>query len=141
MLSNGTTLGYKAGEGSTYTILKDLKEIPDIGVDPEMIENTRLGAKIKTFEPGIGEAGDLVFKFVYENATADSEYRVMRALAEAGDTVDYQMTYPDGFAVEFSAIPSIKLISAGGLNTPVEWDMTCALQSDFDYTDPAIGGG
>lgn len=43
MLANGATLGYKK-KGSTedYTNLTGLKEIPELGDDPEKVENTGL---------------------------------------------------------------------------------------------------
>ena len=42
MLANGATLGYKekSASGSTFTNLPGLKEIPEMGVDPEKVENT-----------------------------------------------------------------------------------------------------
>lgn len=68
MLANGATLGYKK-KGSTedYTNLTGLKEIPELGDDPEKVENTGLADKVKQYEFGIGDAGDLTYKFKYEN--------------------------------------------------------------------------
>ena len=47
MLANGATLGYKT-TGNTYTNLPGLKEIPDLGVEPEKVENTCLTDGHKT---------------------------------------------------------------------------------------------
>ena len=79
MLANGATLGYKK-KGSTedYTNLTGLKEIPELGDDPEKVENTGLADKVKQYEFGIGDAGDLTYKFKYENTSENSPYRVMR---------------------------------------------------------------
>lgn len=38
MLANGATLEYKKKGATTFTKLSGLKEIPEIGVDPEKVE-------------------------------------------------------------------------------------------------------
>lgn len=137
MLVNGITLEFAPpGEAPTFTLLKDLKEVPDIGGDPEMVENSRLNAKYKQYEIGVGDAGDMVYKFVFAN-TAASDYRKLRPLADAGSLVKFKHNLPDGTIFAFDALISLKVISAGGLNTPIAFDMSCALQSDIVITDPA----
>ena len=60
MLANGAALGYKeTKEGASYTDLAGLKEIPEIGSDPEKVENTTLKDKVKQYEMGIGDPGDI----------------------------------------------------------------------------------
>ena len=50
MLANGAALGYKeTKEGASYTDLAGLKEIPEIGSDPEKVENTTLKDKVKQY--------------------------------------------------------------------------------------------
>ena len=57
MLANGSTLGYRAAGGTgDFTDLDGLKELPDIGVDPEKVENTPLSAHVKQYENGVGDA-------------------------------------------------------------------------------------
>ena len=59
MLANGATLGYrKKGSTEEYKNLTGLKEIPELGDDPEKVENTGLADKVKQYEFGIGDAGD-----------------------------------------------------------------------------------
>ena len=82
MLANGITLGYKKkGAEGDYTILTGLKEVPEIGEEPEKVENTDLSDKVKKYEYGIGDAGDLSYVFKYENNSETSPYRVMRKAA------------------------------------------------------------
>ena len=51
MLANGAALGYKeTKEGASYTDLAGLKEIPEIGSDPEKVENTTLKDKVKQYD-------------------------------------------------------------------------------------------
>ena len=79
MLANGATLGYKKkGSSEDYTILTGIKEIPELGDDPEKVENTGLADKVKQYEYGIGDAGDITYKFKYEKSSENSPYRVMR---------------------------------------------------------------
>lgn len=69
MLANGAKLGYKAEKGTaSYTDLPGLKEIPDWGSDPEKVDNTCLTDAYKQYEMGIGELGDVKYKFKYDNS-------------------------------------------------------------------------
>lgn len=136
MLANGITLGYKEGGGSSYTILTGLKEVPEIGIEPEKVENTCLSDTVKQYENGIGDAGDLEYKFKYENKSATSPYRVLRIAQEAGKILSFQETFPDGTTFEFDAQPSVKL-GGGGVNGVVEFTLKMALQSEITVTDPS----
>lgn len=79
MLANGATLGYKkkTGSPSTYTDLPGLKEIPEMGIEAEKVENSGLTDGHKMYELGVGDLPDMVYKFKYDNTKADSPYRVM----------------------------------------------------------------
>ena len=50
MLANGATLEYKSKSVTSFAKLKGLKEIPEIGVDPEKVDNTDLEASQKVYE-------------------------------------------------------------------------------------------
>lgn len=103
MLANGIKLGYKESGGSTYTDLTGLKEVPELGIEPEKVENTCLSDTVKQYEYGIGDPGDLEYKFKYENKAANSPYRVLRKAQEAGKTLSFQETLPDGTTFVFDA--------------------------------------
>lgn len=135
MLANGIKLGYKESGGSTYTDLTGLKEVPELGVEPEKVENTCLSDTVKQYENGIGDAGDLEYKFKYENKSATSPYRVLRKAQEAGKTLSFQETLPDGTTYTFDAQPSVKL-GGGGVNGVVEFTLKMALQSEITVADP-----
>lgn len=135
MLANGSKLGYKTGE-TTYTDLAGLKEIPELGGEPEKVENTTLADTAKQYEYGITDYGDLEFKFKYENSSATSPYRVLRNLAKNKTKTDFELTLPDGTKFTWSAIPNVKL-SGGGVNGAMDFALTMALQSEIVPTDPA----
>ena len=136
MLANGATLGYKKKSADEeYTILTGLKELPELGDDPEKVENTSLTDKTKQYEFGIGDAGDLTYKFKYENKTETSPYRVMRLAAAEKEVLSFCETLPDGTKYECDAQVSVKR-SGGGVNGVMEWDLNMALQSEIKVTDP-----
>ena len=97
MLANGTKLGYKkkGASESTYTDLTGLKEVPELGNEKEKVENTGLADKAKQYEFGIGDPGDLEYKFKYENTSATSPYRVMRKAEDDGEVLSFCETLPD----------------------------------------------
>ena len=135
MLANGITLSYKSG--STFKELTGLKEVPEMGNDPEKVENTCLSDTTKQYEYGIGDYGDLAYKFKYVNDSADSPYRVLRQLADAKTVVDFEQAYPDGTKFAFKAQCSVKL-GGGSVNSAMEFTLSLALQSSIDVTDPAV---
>lgn len=140
MLANGIKLGYKekGASGTTYTDLTGLKEVPEIGIEPEKVENTCLSDKVKQYENGIGDAGDLEFKFKYENSSATSPYRVLRKAQETGKALSFQETLPDGTTFTWDAQPSVKL-GGGGVNGAIEFTLKMALQSEIVSVDPTTG--
>ena len=140
MLANGAKLGFKKSGGASFTDLPGLKEIPEMGIEPEKVENTFLTDKNKQYENGIGDPGDLVYKFRYENTKEDSPYRVMRKAQDSGEVLDFQETLIDGTTTEFSGQVSVKR-TGGGVNGVVEFNLSIALQSELKVTDPGTSAG
>lgn len=129
MLVNGTTLGYKTtSSGSTYTNLPDLKEVPDLGAEPEMIDNTALSDTIVHNELGIGDPGSMEYTFRFVNSSGTDSYHVMKG--RTGTLTWFQQKLPDNTTFSFSGYPSVR-VSGGGVNDPVEFVLSIALQSDI----------
>ena len=137
MLANGAKLGYKVpgGSGSTYIDLPGLKEVPDLGVEKERVENTELTAKNKQYEYGIGDLGELTYKFKYENKSETSPYRVMRKYADENTLLDFEETMADETKTHFSGQVSVKR-TGGAVNAAVEFELKIAVSSDFSIVDP-----
>lgn len=136
MLANGSTIGFAADAStapSTFTNIPDLKELPDIGAEPELVDNTALTDSIRHNEMGIGDPGEMDFVFRYANSEATDSYRVAKALT---GVKWFQVKLFDGTTYTFKATPSCRL-SGGGVNDPVEFVMSLALQSDIAIADPA----
>ena len=135
MLANGITLSMKKSSGSEYEILKGLKEVPELGADPEKVDNTTLEDKIKIYELGIGDPGDLAYKFKWENAAESSTYRKLRAVADTKETVSFKETFPDKTSFTFDAQCSLK-VGGGGVNGAIEFTLSLGLQSDITVENP-----
>ena len=136
MLANGATLGYRAlGESVDFTDLPGLKEIPEIGVEPEKVDNTCLTDSHKKYENGIGDLPDMTYKFKYDNSSAASPYRIFRSLEASGAATEFQETLADGTTYAYTAQVSVKR-TGGGVNGVIEFDVTMAVQSDIVITDP-----
>lgn len=137
MLANGATLAYKEkGAEGDYKDLPGLKEIPEVGVEPEKVDNTVLTDPHKKNEAGIGELPDMVYKFKYDNTSADSPYRILRKYQEEGKTLSFQETLKDGTVTEYDADISLKR-TGGGVNGVIDFELTVYVQSDIKITDPA----
>ena len=137
MLANGITLAYGTAKG-TYTKLEGLKEVPEFGIEPEKVENTTLEDKVKKYEFGIGDAGELEYKFAYKNDGASAPYRVLRTAADNKTKLFFKQAYPDGTEVQFEGQVSVKL-GGGGVNSVIEFTLKIALQSELEFKD-GIGG-
>jgi hypothetical protein len=138
MLANGATLSYKKKSDTekTYTKLEGLKEIPDCGVDPEKVDNTGLEDKNKQYDMGIGDLGDMKYKFKWDNTSANSPYRLMRAAEESGEVLSFQEKLKDGTVTEYDAQVATKR-TGGTVNGLIEFELTMIIQSDIKVTDPA----
>ena len=137
MLANGIKLAFSKTKGD-YQNLVGLKEVPEFGIEPEKVENTTLADKVKKYEFGIGDAGELEYKFAYDNTTATSPYRVLRNAADNKEKLFFEQTYPDNTKVTFEGQVSVKL-GGGGVNSVIEFTLKIALQSELTFVD-GIGG-
>jgi hypothetical protein len=136
ILTKDTTLSYKASGGSTFTEIEHLMEVPELGGDPEQVDVTTLKDKTRKYIPGVRDLGDLAFKFLYDNETATSNYRVLKGLQDSETAAPFKVEYPDGTAHEFSAYVNVK-IDSGAVNAALTFTATMFLQSEITTTNPA----
>ena len=137
MLTNKATLGVKTtAQASDYTDLPGLKEIPEIGADPELVDNTCLTDTMIMKEVGIGDPGEMAFRFKLVNNAATDAYRILRTLEADGGAFEYKLTLADGTSYTFSAQVALK-VQGGGVNTAMDFTANMALQSAITTTDPA----
>ena len=134
MLINGAKLSYKTGSGSSYTDMVGCKEFPDLGGDPNKVDNSAVDDEYKTYENGQKDAGDIQFRFRYRTAAEKAQYTAIRALETAGTDVNWKVTLFDGATMAFNGSVATRLMTGGGPDTPVDWQLTIGLSSDFDFT-------
>ena len=74
--SSYRTFLMKKGTGSTYEKLVDIKDFPDLGGAPEMLETTTLSDNMQTYVEGIQSLDALEFTINYDLET----YKTLQAL-------------------------------------------------------------
>lgn len=105
VISKGITLSYKVD--STFTVLTNLQEIPELGVDSEAIEITVLSDAAHMYTDGIKDYGDsLSFTFLYEK----EQFTTLNSLE---GSQEWKVTLPDGETCTFGGTCSVKLDGVG----------------------------
>ena len=116
---------------STWAKLIDIKEFPDLGGAPEMLETTTLSDNMQTYIPGIQSLDALEFTTnytldEYKKLKAlegiDSEYAVWFGGTESGDTIT-----PTGIDGKFKLHGQLSVFPVGGgVNEVVGMTITIA---------------
>ena len=138
-------LMYKASAQSDYTKLIDIKEFPDLGGDPEMLDTTTLSDNMFTYIAGIQQLDALTFTTNYTLA----DFTRLKALE--GQDLDLAVwvggtgtpptltpTGSDGkfeFKGQLVAYPN-----GGGVNEVVNMTVTVAPSSPISQTATASNG-
>lgn len=128
------------GTGSTPTWAKliDIKDFPDLGGEPEMIETTTLSDSMQTFIPGIQANGAMAFTANY-NAT---DYATIKALEGTetdlavwfGGTEAAGVVTPDGSAGKFAFKGFLSVfVAGGGVNEAVDMTVTVAPSTPITF--------
>lgn len=117
--------------GTTYTKLVDIKEFPDLGGAPEMLDTTTLSDGARTYIPGIQETESMTFTANYTKADfttlssasgTESYYAVWFGATVSGGTVT-----PTGTDGKFSFKGYLDVfVAGGGVNEVVDMTITIA---------------
>lgn len=105
----GISLMYKATDGDTYTKLIDIKDFPDLGGAPEMLETTTLSDNMQTYIPGIQSLDALEFTANYTLA----EFKKIKAM-EGKDTAFAVWFGAEGAEGKFEFNGQISAFPVGG---------------------------
>lgn len=129
MLANGATLSYKSG--NDFVNIPGLKEIPEMGADPEKVDNTCLTDTVRKYDMGIGDPGEMTYRWKFDNNTGGS-YAILRSLDDK-QPHEFKEVLSDGTTTTFTAVISVKRGGAD-VNGVIDVTATMALQSDLAIT-------
>lgn len=119
----------KGTSGSDYSKLIDIKDFPDLGGSPELLETTTLSDKMQTYIPGIQSNDALEFTTNYTK----TDYETLAALADTeadysvwfGGTEAEGVVTPDGSNGKFSFKGKLSVhVNGGGVNEVVDMTIT-----------------
>lgn len=126
--------------GDTWKKLIDIKEFPDLGGEPEMLETTTLSDNMQTYIAGIQSLDGLSFSANYDltnfKALKDLEgkkesYAVWFGGTEAAGTVT-----PDGSNGKFSFDGELSVYPVGGgVNEVVGMNITIAPSTPITFSE------
>lgn len=133
-------LMHKAAAAEAYTKLIDIKEFPDLGGEPEMLETTTLSDKMQTYIAGIQSLEGLSFLSNYDKADyaklkalegKKEQYAVWFGGTEAGGVVT-----PDGSNGKFSFDGELSVYPVGGgVNEVVDMNITIAPSTVITFAE------
>ena len=134
-----TFLMHGTGTGTiTYEKLIDIKEFPDLGGEPEMIDVTTLSDKIMHYIMGIQSNEGLTFTANYTK-TDFTALKALEGLTEHyavwfGGTESNGVLTPDGSEGKFSFDGQLScFVAGGGVNAAVDMSITIAPSTDIDF--------
>ena len=132
-------LMHKGSSGETYTKLIDIKEFPDLGGEPEMLETTTLSDNMQTYIAGIQSMDGLSFSANYDM----TEYQKLKALEGKkesyavwfGGTESSGVVTPDGSNGKFAFDGELSVYPVGGgVNEVVGMNITIAPSSPIKFS-------
>lgn len=116
--------------------INNVQDIGDIGGTPSELDATCLKDSIKKSVPGVQDTKAWEITYLFDNASATSDYRVIKGLQTAGQPVAVEVTLPDGTKFATTAFVSTYVVGV-----KVDELMTAKaimhLQSDWTVTNPA----
>ena len=112
-----------------------VQEIGDIGGTPSELDATCMKDTMKHNVPGVQDVKAFEVTYLFDNSAADSDYRKMKALQDAGGIVPVKVTLPDG--TSFAATGYVNTYVEGAkVDALVTAKLTINLQSDWTVSDP-----
>ena len=122
------------------TSLNYVTDIGDIGAAPSELDATCMKDSMKKTVPGVQDAAAFEVTFLVDNSAPDSDYRVLRALQDAGETVELEVKFPDGTVFAATGYVSV-MVSGAAVDELVSAKLTFNLQSDWTVTNPSAASG
>ena len=128
----------KKNPPDTWAKLVDIKEFPDLGGEPEMLETTTLSDNMQTYIAGIQSLDGLTFTANYDM----EDFQTLKALEGeendyagwCGGTGDAGSLTPDGSNGKFSFKGQLSVFPVGGgVNEVVDMSITIAPSTPITF--------
>lgn len=128
----------KGSSDDTWSKLVDIKEFPDLGGEPEMLETTTLSDNMQTYIAGIQSLDGLTFTANYDM----EDFQTLKALEGKendyavwfGGTGDAGSLTPDGSNGKFSFKGQLSVFPVGGgVNEVVDMSITIAPSTPITF--------
>lgn len=116
--------------------LNYVQEIGDIGGTPSELDATCLKDSIKKQVPGVQEVKSWECTYLFDNGDADSDYRVLSGLQEAGEIVPVKISFPDGTSFASTGYVSTYVVGAK-VDELITAKLAVSIQSEWKVTHPA----
>ena len=121
----------KVGESA----LNYVTDIGDIGGTPSELDATCMKDSMKKTVPGVQDTKAFEVTFLFDNSAADSDYRVLKKVQDAGKPVNIEVAFPEGTKFTSTGYVSV-MVSGAKVDELVSAKLTVNLQSDWKVTDP-----
>ena len=130
----------KGDSDETYSKLCDIKEFPDLGGEPEMLETTTLSDNMQTYIAGIQSLDGLSFTANYDLATfkklQELEGKEDRYAVWFGGTGTGNAVTPDGSNGKFAFKGQLSVFPVGGgVNEVVDMNISIAPSTPITFSD------
>ena len=110
---NGSKLEYSSTENGTYTRIPGLRNLPDIGGEPNEISTTDLdNTQYETAMYGLKPVQKYTFEFNMQDPSAEANIKIASDLEDADTFYYWKLTYSNGIVVSFQS--KVKTTILGG---------------------------
>ena len=129
----------KESAGDTYSKLVDIKEFPDLGGEPEMLETTTLSNNMQTYIAGIQSLDGLSFTANYD-VTDFQTLKQLEGKTESyavwfGGTENGNVVTPDGSNGKFEFDGQLSVYPVGGgVNEVVDMNISIAPSTPITFS-------
>jgi hypothetical protein len=107
----------------------------DLGGTPSELDATCLKDTIKHTVPGVQDVKAYEVTYLYDNSDADSDYRKLKAIQDAGSVVPVEVTLPDKSKWTSTAYASTYVVGAK-TDEIITAKLILNLQADWTVTNP-----
>ncbi len=131
------------GTGTVVTVdkktLKYVKKISGLGGSYEDVDLTCLVDRQKKSGNGLLDTGKPEILILFDNSSADSDYRILKAIEEAGEPVEIEIDFPpsDGTIWKSNTLISVSVDGDVEPGQAIMAKAALSLQDDWTITNPS----